>query len=81
MSTEIDRPSEHGHHAAPDPSTVDRFKEFWMSTMSVNHTTSVLVLFFIITVMGVVSYRAIPKESFPEIVQPMFVVNTLYPGV
>jgi multidrug efflux pump len=81
MSTEIDRPSHDGHEKGPDPRLADRFKEFWMSTMSVNHTTSVLVLFFIITVMGVLSYRAIPKESFPEIVQPMFVVNTIYPGV
>jgi multidrug efflux pump subunit AcrB len=84
MSTEIDRPSdqtEPRHGAAPDPSKADRFKEFWASTMSVNHTTSVLVLFFIIAVMGVLSYRATPKEAFPEIVQPMFIVNTIYPGV
>ncbi|MSR21642.1 MAG: efflux RND transporter permease subunit [Gemmatimonadetes bacterium] len=81
MSNQIDRPSEHGPHDAPDSRLADRFKEFWMSTMSVNHTTSVLVLFFIIAVMGVLSYQAIPKESFPEIVQPMFVVNTIYPGV
>ncbi|MGE0160786.1 MAG: efflux RND transporter permease subunit [Gemmatimonadales bacterium] len=73
--------NEHGQHDAPDPSMADRFKEFWVSTASVNHTTSVLVLFFIIAVMGVTSYRATPKESFPEIVQAMFVVNTVYPGV
>jgi len=85
MSTEIDRPSGSahgdGHEPGPDPSTADRFKEFWASTMSVNHTTSVLVLFFIIAVMGVISYRATPKEAFPEIVQPMFIINTIYPGV
>jgi multidrug efflux pump len=81
MSTEFDRRSEEGHEEGPDPRLADKFKEFWASTMSVNHTTSVLVLFAIIAVMGVVSYRATPKEAFPEIVQPMFIVNTIYPGV
>jgi multidrug efflux pump subunit AcrB len=73
--------NEHEHEVGPDPTQPDRYKEFWASTMSVNHTTSVLVLFFIIAVMGVMAYRSIPKEAFPEIVQPMFIINTIYPGV
>jgi len=65
----------------PTSGPLEKFKEFWLSTLSVNHSTSVLVLFFMITVMGINSYRSTPKESFPEIVQPMFVINTIYPGV
>ncbi len=60
---------------------LERFKEFRLTSFAVEHRTSVLVLLFIIAVMGVVSYRATPKESFPEIPVPIIAVNTVYPGV
>ena len=59
----------------------DRFKELPITSWAVNHSTSVLILFFIITLAGVLAYRSIPKESFPEIEIPMIAVNTIYPGV
>ena len=33
-----------------------------------------------ITLLGITSYRSIPKEQFPEIVIPTILVNTVYPG-
>ncbi len=60
---------------------VERFKEFPATSFAIEHRTSVLVLLFIIALMGALSYRATPKESFPELAIPMIAVNTLYPGV
>ena len=40
-----------------------------------------IVLFVFITIAGLLSYRSIPKESFPETEIPTIAVNTLYPGV
>ena len=39
------------------------------------------MLLAIIIIMGALSYRATPKESFPELAIPMIAVNTIYPGV
>ena len=58
-----------------------RFKEFGATSFAVEHKTSVLVLLFIIVLMGALSYRATPKESFPEMAIPMIAIRTIYPGV
>ena len=58
-----------------------RFKEFRATSTAVDHHTSVLVLFAFITIAGLLAYRAIPRESFPEIEIPMIAVNTIYVGV
>src|SRR5690554_5655246 len=55
-------------------------REFGLSSFSVNNSTSVIVLTFIITVMGMIVYRTMPKESFPEIVIPTIYIGTSYPG-
>ncbi len=67
--------------ASPERGPLDRFKEFRLTSFAIDHTTSILVLFLIVMVGGVLSYRAIPKESFPEIELPMIAVSTVYPGV
>ncbi len=68
-----------------DRSGTDRdrrtFKEFALTSLAVDSSTSVVVLFAFVTVAGLVSYRAIPKESFPETEIPYVLVNTMYPGV
>ncbi len=64
-----------------DQGFLDRFKEFGPASFAVDHKTSVVVLLVIIALMGVFSYRATPKESFPELPIPMIAVNTVYPGV
>ena len=57
------------------------FKEFWLTSVAVDHATSVIVLFAFVTIAGLLSYRSIPKESFPETEIPIIAVNTVYPGV
>jgi multidrug efflux pump subunit AcrB len=56
------------------------FKEFKLSSMAVNNRTSVYVLTVLIFIIGLMAYKSMPKESFPEIKQPTIYVNTIYPG-
>ncbi|MCZ6476703.1 MAG: efflux RND transporter permease subunit [Gemmatimonadetes bacterium] len=56
-------------------------KGFRLTTLAVDHPTTVLVLTAIIIVAGLVSYFSIPKESMPEITVPFVAVNTVYSGV
>ncbi|MFQ5535936.1 MAG: efflux RND transporter permease subunit [Gemmatimonadota bacterium] len=60
---------------------LERFKEFRPTSFAVEHRTSVLVLLFIVTFLGILSYASTPKESFPEVEIPFIAVNTVYPGV
>ena len=57
------------------------YKEFKITSIAVDHATSIMVLFFFVTVAGLLAYRTIPKESFPETEIPMIAINTVYPGV
>ena len=57
-----------------------KYKEFFATSWAINNKISVYVLIFIIAVFGVTNYFSIPKEQFPEIVIPMVVVNSIYPG-
>lgn len=78
MSTEFQENGASAQEAAKD--NMER-KEFWLSSVSINNRISVLVLITLITVMGIVSYVTIPKESFPSITIPNIFVVTVYPGV
>jgi multidrug efflux pump len=55
-------------------------REFGISSLSVDNQTSVVILILIISVLGILAYRTMPKESFPEIVIPTVYVGTAYPG-
>jgi multidrug efflux pump subunit AcrB len=57
------------------------YKTFGLTSLAVDHPTSVLVLMVILILAGVASYVAIPRESNPEITIPNIIVNTIYPGV
>lgn len=58
----------------------NNFKEFRLSSWAVNNRISVYVMIFIIAVVGSLSYKNMPKESFPEIKIPTIYINTPYPG-
>lgn len=58
----------------------NKFKEFFATSWAIDNKTSVYVLAIFITLLGIQSYRNIPKEQFPEIVIPTILVNTVYPG-
>jgi multidrug efflux pump subunit AcrB len=70
-----------GEGPSKDPAFQARYKEFALTSLAVDHRTAMLVLFVIISVMGAQSYRSTPKESFPEMTQPILAINTVYPGV
>lgn len=55
-------------------------KEFKLTTWAVNNKTSVYVIIGILLIIGFKSYTSMPKESFPEVKQPIVYVNTAYPG-
>tara|TARA_R110002096_G_scaffold303080_3_gene498045 strand:+ start:20961 stop:24491 length:3531 start_codon:yes stop_codon:yes gene_type:complete len=85
MSTEYNNSpnGEKGNGAAKSSDTDsshDR-KEFWLSSFSINNRISILVLITLVSVLGIVSYITIPKESFPSITIPNIFVVTVYPGV
>lgn len=52
-----------------------------ISQLAVKNKAVVYVLLFIIVVMGIMSYVAIPRESSPSITIPYVFVSTVYPGV
>ena len=56
------------------------FKEFKISSLSIDNRTTVYLLTVLITVIGVYSYLILPKESFPEVEIPIFNVVTVYAG-
>ena len=74
---------ENGRGKAP-PKTAEElkeFKEFRLTSFAIDHRTSVILLFIIIAIAGIITYGGIPKESFPELEIPMIAVSTIYPGV
>lgn len=55
-------------------------KEFKPSSWAIDNKTTIYLLTIFITLMGIMSYRALPKEQFPDIVIPTIYVSTIYPG-
>ncbi|MBE7510833.1 MAG: efflux RND transporter permease subunit [Bacteroidia bacterium] len=58
----------------------DIFKEFKPSSWAIDNRTAIYVITVIITLMGIMSYISIPKESFPDISLPNIYVSVVYPG-
>ncbi|MCK5906598.1 MAG: efflux RND transporter permease subunit, partial [Flavobacteriales bacterium] len=57
-----------------------KFKEFSLSSFSVDNKVTVLVLTFIIFVTGLSAYLGMAREAFPEVVTPTIYITTPYPG-
>jgi multidrug efflux pump len=57
-----------------------KFKEFKPTSWAIDNKTSMFVLAAFLIIFGIITYRSIPKEQFPEIVIPTIFVNTPYPG-
>ncbi len=55
-------------------------REFGLSSLALNNSTSVFILIFILVLFGFLSYNTMPKEQFPEVVIPTVYINTPYPG-
>lgn len=52
-----------------------------LTEITLKNRTVILVLTAILVVAGAFSYSSIPKESNPSIEIPIFIVNTIYPGI
>ncbi len=59
---------------------IDEIREFFMSSWAVDNRITTFTLTFIVTLLGVLSFQALPKEQFPEIAIPTIYVGTPYPG-
>lgn len=55
-------------------------KQFWLTTLSLKNKNTVYFLTLLIVIMGIISYRSLPKDSYPEIEQPIVYIGTPYPG-
>ncbi len=58
----------------------NKFKEFFATSWAIDNRTSIYVLAILISILGMMNYYFIPKETFPQVVIPYIVVNTVYPG-
>jgi multidrug efflux pump len=56
------------------------FKEFKPSSWAIDNRISIYILTIIITIIGLMTYQSLPKESFPDIVVPTIFVQTVYAG-
>ncbi len=57
-----------------------KFKEFKPTKLAISNRTTVYIFTVILVIFGVMQYNATPKEQFPEIVFPYFMVGTIHPG-
>ncbi len=55
-------------------------KDFGLTIFALKNRTTVFFLLFLIVVVGINSYISLPKESYPEVEQPMVYIGTAYPG-
>ena len=58
----------------------DKFKEFKLTSWSVDNRTAIYVITIIITLFGFNTFNTLPKEQFPDIVVPTISVSTVYVG-
>ncbi len=55
-------------------------KEFKPTSWAIDNRTSIFIITVLITLAGIMSYNALPKEQFPDVVVPTIFVSTIYPG-
>ncbi len=56
------------------------FKEFKPTNLAISNRTTIYIFTVILVIFGIMQYSATPKERFPEIVFPYFMVGTIHPG-
>src|SRR6056297_3778434 len=60
--------------------TKNKNREFKPTTAALKNRNTIFLLTLIIIIFGILSYRNLPKELFPDIVLPTILVQTTYPG-
>jgi multidrug efflux pump len=56
-------------------------KTFGLSNRAVDNKTTVYIFVILITLFGIMQYLSTPKEQFPEITFPYFLITTIQPGM
>ncbi|MCX7729355.1 MAG: efflux RND transporter permease subunit, partial [Bacteroidia bacterium] len=56
------------------------FKEFKLSSWAIDNRIAIYIFTIFISIAGVLTYIALPKESFPDIVLPKYIITTVYGG-
>ena len=59
---------------------IDQWREFGLSSVSVNNRKTVYLIILILLIGGLTGYQNMPRESFPQIQVPEIYVNVPYPG-
>ena len=55
-------------------------REFKLTTLSLNNRSTIILLALLLAFFGMVAYKTMPRELFPEINMPNIFVKTVYPG-
>ncbi|QKG79297.1 efflux RND transporter permease subunit [Tenuifilum thalassicum] len=55
-------------------------RNFGPTTWALKNRNTIFLLSFIIALFGIVAYKGLPKELFPEVYYPTIMVQTFYPG-
>ncbi|MCA9734322.1 MAG: efflux RND transporter permease subunit [Deferribacteres bacterium] len=55
-------------------------KHFKLSNKAIENRTTVYVFMVLLTIYGIMQYIATPKEKFPDVVFPYFMITTIQPG-
>jgi multidrug efflux pump subunit AcrB len=58
----------------------EALREFGLTSLAVDNRTSVFLLTFMVMLFGILSYKNMPKEQYPEVSFPTVFVNTPYFG-
>jgi multidrug efflux pump len=55
-------------------------KNFGIATWAIENKMTVYVISFIILIGGILSYYAMPRENFPEIIETKIYISSVFPG-
>ncbi len=55
-------------------------REFRLTTLALNNRTTVFLVILMLALFGLMAYKSMPLELFPEVNMPYVFVSTVYPG-
>ena len=55
-------------------------RNFAPTTWALKNRNTIFLVSFVIGLFGIVAYKGLPKELFPEVYYPTIMVQTIYPG-
>jgi len=56
------------------------YKEFKPTSWSIKNKTSIYLLIFFVSIIGIYEFVTLPKEQFPDIVIPTIFIQTINVG-